>query len=143
MSHPDQPTSAGAARRRDRGLRRVGSTTRWVAAAAAAGSVALATGYAHALPGKSSPAPGNTWQPSTLAPAATSSTPAVPRTASHSAAPPRTAAPPSRTAPHTTVPKHRTTPAAPPATHPAAPAPTATKPPTPTPQPSHTTSGAS
>ncbi|QIY74478.1 hypothetical protein HEP84_40610 [Streptomyces sp. RLB1-33] len=139
MSHPDQPTSAGAARRRDRGLRRVGSTTRWVAAAAAVGSVALATGYAHALPGKSSPAPGNTWQPSTPAPAATSSTPAVPRTASHSVAPSRTAAPSSRTATHTTVAKHRTTPA----THPAAPAPTATKPATPTPQPSHTTSGAS
>ena len=106
MSHPDHSTSAGAARRRDRGLRRVKSTTRWVAAAAAAGSVVLATGYAHALPGKSSATPRGTSRPSAPAPTSTSPTPApgssapaAPRTPSRSAAP----------SPHPTVPKQRTT----------------------------------
>jgi hypothetical protein len=145
MSHPDHPTSAGAPRRRERGLRRVGSTTRWVAAAAAAGSVALATGYAHALPGKSSSAPGSTSRSSTPASAPTASTPAAARTRSHSADPSGTAGSTSRPAPHTTVPKQRTTPVPPSAARRPVPAPahTTTKPPAPAPQPSHTTSGAS
>ncbi|MFJ9564509.1 hypothetical protein ACIRQQ_31290 [Streptomyces fuscichromogenes] len=139
MSHPDHPTSAAAARRRDRGLRRVGSTTGWLAATAAAGSVALAAGYAYALPGKSAPPTGNTSRPSVPAaaptPAASPST--TPRT-SRSAAPARTPVPPSSTASHTTHPQRR---AAPALSHSAAPTPT--KPPAATPQPSHTTSGAS
>ncbi|WP_316770683.1 hypothetical protein [Streptomyces sasae] len=135
MSHPDHPTSAGAARRRDRGLRRIGNTTSWVAAAAAVGSVALAAGYAYALPGKSAPPLGNTSRPSVPEPTPSpSTTPRAPR----SAAPARTPVPPSRTAPHTTVRQRR---AAPAITHSAAPA--STKPPAATPQPSHTTSGAS
>lgn len=137
MSHPDHPTSAGAARRRDRGLRRVGSTTGWVAATAAAGSVALAAGYAYALPGKSAPPPGNTSRPSVPASAPTTSPSTTPR-ASRSAAPDRPPVSPSHTASHTTVPQRG---AAPAITHSAAPAPT--KPPAATPQPSHTTSGAS
>ncbi|WP_369223887.1 hypothetical protein AB5J52_24515 [Streptomyces sp. R39] len=129
MSHPDHRTSTGATRRRERGLRRVGSTTRWVAAAAAAGSVVLATGYAHALPGKSSATTGNTSHPSAPAP----DTPAGSRAPSHSAAPSKSAK--RTTAPHRTAsaghPKARSTaPATPPA-------------PAPAPQPSHTTSGAS
>lgn len=52
MSHPgfgiDSP-SAGD--RRDRGLRRVGATTRWLTAAAAAGAVGLGIAYTHLLPG--------------------------------------------------------------------------------------------
>ena len=62
-----------AAHRRDRGLRRVGRTTLWVASAAAAGSVALASGYAQALPGKSAPTtpPSSTTAPATTAPSGT------------------------------------------------------------------------
>ncbi|MEV6114552.1 hypothetical protein AB0L59_19045 [Streptomyces sp. NPDC052109] len=125
MSHPDQPMPAGAVRRRERGLRRVGRTTRWLAATAAAGSVALAAGYANALPGKSSPEP------------------ATAKIPSHPAAPSRTSTPTVPSAPHATVPKQRKAPVVPPATHTATPAPSATKPPAATPQASHTTSGAS
>ncbi|MCQ4082036.1 hypothetical protein NGB36_15830 [Streptomyces sp. RB6PN25] len=53
MSHPvhhDHPHHAEAARRRDRGLRRVGRTTRRVALLSVAGAMALGAGYAHALP---------------------------------------------------------------------------------------------
>jgi hypothetical protein len=45
-----------AVRRRERGLRRVSATTRWVAAAAVAGTAVLGAGYAHALPGVALPA---------------------------------------------------------------------------------------
>ncbi|MGW2640886.1 hypothetical protein [Streptomyces sp. NPDC001348] len=136
MSPPDSPLdhspSTRAARRRDRGLRRVGSTTRWVAAAAAAGSVVLATGYAQTLPGKSAPASRNTSRPSAPVPG-----PSTTPRASHSAAPHRTAAPPAGKASHPTAHHRRTAPA----TRQATPAPR--KPPAATPKPSHTTSGAS
>jgi len=60
MPLPEQPAAADrsvrdAVRRRERGLRRVGTTTRWVAAAAAAGTAVLGAGYAHALPGVALP----------------------------------------------------------------------------------------
>jgi hypothetical protein len=43
-------------RRRERGLRRVGTTSRWTATAAAAGTLLLGAGYAHVLPSTSPPA---------------------------------------------------------------------------------------
>lgn len=55
--HPNT-TVEEAARRRDRGERRVRLTTRWAVAAAVAGTAALGAGYAHAIPGSSAkPAP--------------------------------------------------------------------------------------
>ncbi|MFI6409337.1 hypothetical protein [Streptomyces sp. NPDC050548] len=56
MPLPERPAAADrtvrdAVRRRERGLRRVSVTTRWVAAAAVAGTAVLGAGYAHALPG--------------------------------------------------------------------------------------------
>ncbi|MGW3103355.1 hypothetical protein [Streptomyces sp. NPDC001100] len=61
MPLPEQPAAADrsvrdAVRRRERGLRRVSVTTRWVAAAAVAGTAVLGAGYAHALPGIALPA---------------------------------------------------------------------------------------
>jgi hypothetical protein len=61
MPLPEQPAPADrsvrdAVRRRERGLRRVSTTTRWVTAAAVAGTAVLGAGYAHALPGIDSPA---------------------------------------------------------------------------------------
>ncbi|SFG91933.1 hypothetical protein [Streptomyces mirabilis] len=61
MPLPEQPAAADrsvrdAVRRRERGLRRVSATTRWVTAAAVAGTAVLGAGYAHALPGIAQPA---------------------------------------------------------------------------------------
>ncbi|MFG2307443.1 hypothetical protein ACGFS9_01955 [Streptomyces sp. NPDC048566] len=61
MPSPERPTAddrsvRDAVRRRDRGLRRVGVTTRWVAAAAVAGTAVLGAGYAHTIPGTAPPA---------------------------------------------------------------------------------------
>ncbi|MFI6463060.1 hypothetical protein [Streptomyces sp. NPDC050538] len=61
MPLPEQPAAADrsvrdAVRRRERGLRRVGATTRWAAVAAVAGTAVLGAGYAHALPGIPVPA---------------------------------------------------------------------------------------
>ncbi|WP_329314538.1 hypothetical protein [Streptomyces sp. NBC_01262] len=61
MPLPEQPAAADrsvqeAVRRRERGLRRVSTTTRWVTAAAVAGTAVLGAGYAHALPGIALPA---------------------------------------------------------------------------------------
>jgi hypothetical protein len=131
MSHrgrscdPRQTTNAAAVRRRDRGLRRVGVATGWVAVAAAAGSVVLGAGYAQALPGKA-PTPTRPRQP----------VGALPPVVSHPVSPP----------PHPARPAHRasaTQPHAESARHLAASVPVPVPPPAPTPQPAHTTSGAS
>ncbi len=47
--------SPGAVRARDRGVKRVHSLTRWIAAAALAGTAALGAVYTHLLPGSSTP----------------------------------------------------------------------------------------
>lgn len=61
MSVPERrpdPTVTAAVHRRDQGRRRVRSATRWVVAAAVAGTAALGAGYAHAIPGvHASPSP--------------------------------------------------------------------------------------
>jgi anti-sigma factor RsiW len=92
MPLPEQPAAADrsvrdAVRRRERGLRRVSATTRWVAAAAVAGTAVLGAGYAHALPGIAVPAgsarhgsgtstgTSGSLQPAGQAPAPTSQTP--------------------------------------------------------------------
>ncbi|TQJ57158.1 hypothetical protein FBY34_5003 [Streptomyces sp. SLBN-115] len=51
--HPEDPDRSvkDAVRRRERGRRRVSATTRWAAAAAAAGTAVLGAGYAHVIPG--------------------------------------------------------------------------------------------
>jgi hypothetical protein len=49
--------------RRERGLRRVSATTRWTAAAAAAGVLVLGAGYAHALPNTAEATAGNVQHP--------------------------------------------------------------------------------
>ncbi|MFI0538023.1 hypothetical protein ACH3VS_03955 [Streptomyces sp. WSLK1-3] len=52
----DQGASSGdAVRARDRGVTRVRSLTRWIAAAALAGTAALGAVYTHLLPGSSTP----------------------------------------------------------------------------------------
>ncbi|MEH0416772.1 hypothetical protein [Streptomyces sp. B21-083] len=61
MPLPEQHAAADrsvrdSVRRRERGLRRVSATTRWVAAVALAGTAALGAGYAHAIPGIAQPA---------------------------------------------------------------------------------------
>lgn len=56
MPIPEQPADSDrsvkdAVRRRERGRRRVGVTTRWAAAAAVAGTAVLGAGYAQVIPG--------------------------------------------------------------------------------------------
>jgi hypothetical protein len=54
---PRNPTDVHArAESRDRGLRRVRTTTGWITVASAAGAVVLAGGYAQAMPGKTATA---------------------------------------------------------------------------------------
>jgi hypothetical protein len=136
MDSPQQPEGTRArAHRRDRAVRRVGGATRWVTLAAAAGSVALATGYAKASATAPDPA-----EPAT-SPSPTSPAPSVP---SAPAAPTGTATTAHPTTGSARLPSQRTHSAAP-SSHAArkpAPAPT-TVAPTPTPQPTHTTTGGS
>ncbi|QIY67940.1 hypothetical protein HEP84_40595 [Streptomyces sp. RLB1-33] len=58
MTVPGPAAAPDPVRRRERGLRRVGTTTRRTATAATAATLLLGAGYAHALPGTSHPASG-------------------------------------------------------------------------------------
>lgn len=63
-------------RRRERGLRRVGTTTRRTATAATAAALLLGAGYAHLLPGVPGPATGTVEHPSRTRPKAPANAPA-------------------------------------------------------------------
>ncbi|CAG7643716.1 hypothetical protein [Actinacidiphila bryophytorum] len=136
-SHGD-PIVEEAARRRDRGQRRVRLATRWAVVGAVAGTAALGVGYASAIPGSSAkPAPA-------APPAASSGGAGSPGTGSQAP----TAAPgggastkpsqPSQSSPQPSKPSHSSKPS-----KPSGGLRTPAQPPAPTTQPPQTTSGGS